>query len=82
MSSRNDTEAIEAKWLQECGQCDYGVGYPCTHPSEDYRPVILQLLRERDEAHAKLALIWGLHTDSPAGVCPSWARLADQSGTG
>lgn len=41
-----DVDAIEEKWLQECGQCDYGVGYPCTHPADDYRPTMLRLVGE------------------------------------
>lgn len=54
MSSR-DTEEITAKWLQVCGACDVGMPeYGCTHPAEDYRPVLLKLLRERDEARDEM----------------------------
>lgn len=42
-----DTEDIKSKWLNQCGPCDYGMPeYGCTHPGEDYRPVILDLVRE------------------------------------
>jgi len=40
-----DLDAIRAKWLQVCGACDAGIG-ECSHPGEDYRPVILDLLAE------------------------------------
>jgi hypothetical protein len=42
-----DLEVITEKWLRVCGQCDAGViGSPCTHPDEDYRPVIAGLIAE------------------------------------
>lgn len=40
-----DLEAIKEKWLKLCGACDVGVG-ECNHPGEDYRPVMLALVRE------------------------------------
>lgn len=51
-----DLEAISEKWLQQCGPCDYGMPeYACSHPEEDYRPVILDLVREVERLR-KLAL--------------------------
>jgi hypothetical protein len=41
-----DLAAIEAKWLQQCGACDAGLPTACTHPAEDYRPVIAGLVAE------------------------------------
>ena len=41
-----DLQAISDKWLDECGPCDLGLPYGCTHPQEDYRPVIATLLNE------------------------------------
>ena len=41
-----DLDAIRAKWLQVCGACDAGIGQQCSHPGDDYRPVILDLLTE------------------------------------
>jgi hypothetical protein len=38
--------AIEARWLQLCGSCDAGLPMACTHPDEDYRPVIAALVAE------------------------------------
>jgi hypothetical protein len=45
MTSPLDLDAISSKWLQICGSCDAGIG-ECTHPAEDYRPVMLELVRE------------------------------------
>jgi hypothetical protein len=39
------------------------------------------LKTQRDEARAALRVVWELHTDSPAGVCPTCYRLADVSDT-
>lgn len=50
----SDTEEIITKWLQVCPPCDAGIGAPCTHPDEDYRPVILMLLNQRDGARKAL----------------------------
>jgi hypothetical protein len=41
-----DLDAIEDKWLQQCGSCDAGLPLSCSHPSEDYRPVMLRLVSE------------------------------------
>jgi len=38
-----DLDAIKAKWLTICGACDTGIG-ECTHPADDYRPVMLALV--------------------------------------
>jgi hypothetical protein len=42
----DDLDAIEDKWLQQCGSCDAGLPLSCSHPSEDYRPVMLTLVTE------------------------------------
>lgn len=39
-----DLEAISRKWLSLCGACDGGLTTNCTHPDEDYRPVMLSLV--------------------------------------
>lgn len=42
-----DLEAISEKWLKQCGSCDLGMPeYGCTHPDEDYRPVMMSLVEE------------------------------------
>ena len=42
-----DVEAIAEKWINQCGSCDLGLPeYGCNHPDEDYRPVMLTLVRE------------------------------------
>jgi len=46
-----DTDAIAEKWLKVCGACDVGM-YGCTHPEEDYRPVMLDLVRALKTAQA------------------------------
>lgn len=33
-------------FLVECPICDYGIGKPCVCPEGDYRPVMLELVRE------------------------------------
>jgi hypothetical protein len=50
------TDVIErAKpFLQQCASCDYGLPMSCTCPAKDFRPVMLELVREverlREEA--------------------------------
>lgn len=41
-----DLEAIKDTWLRVCGPCDAAVATTCTHPDEDYRPVIAALVAE------------------------------------
>ena len=41
-----DLEAIKAKWLQVCPTCDGGIPGECSHPDEDYRTVIANLVAE------------------------------------
>lgn len=42
-----DLEKISNKWLGMCPSCDAGLpGADCTHPEDDYRPVMLDLVRE------------------------------------
>lgn len=41
-----DVEAIAREWLNQCGSCDFGLPYPCTCPSEDYRGTMLSLVEE------------------------------------
>lgn len=48
------------KWLQMCPSCDAGLGAPCTHPDEDYRPMIFKLLQERDRARTTAERVPGL----------------------
>jgi len=43
----SDLEAIKSKWLNQCGPCDFGMPeYVCSHPAEDYRPVMMDLVLE------------------------------------
>lgn len=46
MSKENDLDAIASKWLRPCGSCDGGLPTVCTHPTEDYRPVMSRLVEE------------------------------------
>lgn len=41
-----DLTAVAEKWLQPCGACDGGLPMGCSHPDEDYRPVLLALVEE------------------------------------
>jgi hypothetical protein len=49
-----DLDAITEKWLHVCGPCDLSVPGGCTHPGDDYRPVMLELVREIDRLRAEL----------------------------
>lgn len=44
-----DLVEIINKWLRSCGACDAGLPITCSHPQEDYRPVILELVRELEK---------------------------------
>jgi hypothetical protein len=41
-----DLEAIGAEFLNQCPPCDHGLLKPCTCASRDYRPTMLDLVRE------------------------------------
>lgn len=41
-----DLKAIQEKWLRQCGACDAGLPMSCVCPEEDYRPTMLELVRE------------------------------------
>lgn len=47
-----ELDAIVDKWLQMCPVCDAGLPGTCTHPNEDYRPMLAELVatlyRHRD----------------------------------
>lgn len=45
-------DEIREKWLQQCAACDAGLPMACSHPCEDYRPVILELVREVERLRA------------------------------
>ena len=49
-------DEIVEKWTNQCGSCDLGLPeYGCNHPDEDYRPVMLTLVREVQRLQAELA---------------------------
>lgn len=56
-----NTVAIKNKWLLPCGSCDAGLPMRCSHPTEDYRPVILELVNEI--AYLRLALVLALNQE-------------------
>jgi hypothetical protein len=50
-----DLAALTEKWLNQCGPCDYGMPeYGCSHPSEDYRPVMLDLVQEVERLRGQI----------------------------
>jgi hypothetical protein len=51
-----DLDAVKSKWLMICGSCDAGIG-ECNHPSDDYRPVMLELVREIERLRTSVALL-------------------------
>lgn len=58
MSGEIDLEAVKAKWLQPCAACDAGLPAACSHPDEDPRTVILDLVNavERERARREIAM--------------------------
>lgn len=40
-------------FLNQCGSCDAGLPMSCTCPSGDYRPVMLDLVREVERLRAR-----------------------------
>jgi hypothetical protein len=42
----SDLDALAEKWLKVCPPCDAGLPDKCTHPDQDYRPVLKLLLEE------------------------------------
>lgn len=53
MTDALDLEAINEKWLRQCPSCDAGLLNGCTCPQDDYRPVILSLVREVERLRAE-----------------------------
>jgi hypothetical protein len=49
-----DLDAIADKWLQQCGPCDAGLPMGCSHPDEDYRPVLMDLVNTLAAVEAQL----------------------------
>lgn len=59
MAGELNLEAITAEWLNQCGPCDYGMPeYGCTHPGGDYRPVMLELVREVERLSEAMSSVW------------------------
>lgn len=80
-----DLEAIKAKWLNICGACDVGVG-ECSHPVEDYRPVMLELVRELEKLHLGVCVcVWAPDNEEgesgyvpePLPYCPQHGEAAE-----
>ena len=62
-----DVKAIRAKWLRQCAPCDAGLPGPCTHPGDDPRSVILDLVRHIEFLESKVKLMQsGVLSYSPA----------------
>lgn len=60
-----DLEAIKRKWLQQCGSHDTDLPRPCTCPTKDHRPVILELVQEIERLYGR----------PPSPDIPRWAQL-------
>ncbi len=50
-----DLEAISAEFLKQCGYCDAGVSFTCTCSGRDFRPTMLELVREVKDLRAEVA---------------------------
>ena len=53
MSSEDVIKRAEP-FLQQCGSCDAGLLMSCTCPQQDFRPVMLDLVREVERLRALL----------------------------
>jgi hypothetical protein len=51
----DELDLLALKWLQVCATCDAGLPYGCSHPDEDYRPVIADLIDEVRRVRAEIA---------------------------
>lgn len=58
-----------APFLNVCGSCDAGLPMSCTCPTGDYRPVMLDLVREVEALRAEL---------EPARATPGCPRCGDR----
>lgn len=48
---------IRNKWLRVCGPCDAGLPGTCTHPNEDYRTVIADLITDLEKFRGNAQLL-------------------------
>lgn len=53
MSDEIDLAAIKAKWLQPCAACDAGLPAACSHPPDDPRTVISDLVDALETERAR-----------------------------
>lgn len=51
-SMTDDLLARAAPFLNVCGSCDAGLPTSCTYPKGDFRPVMLDLVREVERLRA------------------------------
>jgi len=47
-----DLKAIGDEFLNQCGPCDFGLPASCTCSKRDYRPAMLELVREVERLRA------------------------------
>lgn len=55
--SADDIIKRAERFLNQCGSCDAGLPMGCTCPRDDYRPVMLELVREVERLRASYAEI-------------------------
>lgn len=52
-----DTQAVRAKWLNQCGYCDAGLAMDCSCTLDDPRHVILELVREVENQRERASFL-------------------------
>lgn len=73
-----DLEEIKTKWLNQCGACDAGLPeYGCTHPDEDYRPVMLRLVEEIERLRGGMRVQYGIGEKGRIGAASSRVEAAE-----
>lgn len=71
-----DLEAIANEFINQCGSCDVGMPTACTCSKQDFRPVMLKLIRELERTRKALdeaiADFQDLSTTARIADDPSW----------
>ena len=85
-----DLDAITEKWLQQCGPCDAGLAMGCSHPDEDYRPVMSALVTEVERLRTRVTppvdmchnghpFVPGVSIDTPDEPDPRWCNTCGET---
>lgn len=84
--SELDLGKIRDRWLGVCAACDAGLAANCTHPEDDYRPVILALVLEVEELRRQRgdfrnsALMYAAMVGQHVSPIPGYTSMRCESG--